>query len=129
MRGMSKAAKAEAYDALARERDVHREFVWLIANGYEPDAVETVEHDGDTYEFKLYGARRLCGGLAVKVFKSPGQSHSVEIWYFDDWFQTMRNWPYGDFYTECKIAAERLSVARHRIFECEQATTRDSRSS
>ena len=118
MRKMSKAAKAEAYYALRADNAILSEVLWHMVNGYAPNATEIVERlDGDMYKFQLYGALRANGGTLVKVFCSPGQSNSVEVFTFDDWLRTMATWPHGDFYTECRIAADKLRMARNRLYE------------
>ena len=120
---MSKAAKAEAYGALEVERDLWAQLAWHTINGHAPDAIQVVEHDGYTYEYRLYGAERANGGILVSVFHSPGQSASVEVFqvfYFDDWLATMNKWPFGDFYTEVKIAGDKLRMAREKLYATER---------
>lgn len=120
MRPMSKAAKAEAYDALKSDRDTLSEVTWHLLNGHTPDASETISHDGDTYEYQLYGALRMNGGVLVQVFQSPGQSHGITVHRFDDWLATMKDWPYGDFYTDVRNAADKLRITRQRMYDKEK---------
>lgn len=117
---MSKAAKAEAYGALEVERDLWAQLAWHNVNGHAPDAMQVVEHDGDTYEYRLYGAQRANGGILVTVFRSPGQSASLEVFRFDDWLNTMNKWPFGNFYTEVKISADKLRIEREKLYAKER---------
>lgn len=117
MRKMSKAAKAEAYDALKREREVYAELAWLTFNEHKPDAVESFIRDDSEYEFRLYGATRAHGGIVVCVFRHPGQTNGIDAIYFDDWILYTNSLPYGcGNSTEIKIATERLRVERNALY-------------
>ena len=120
MRKMSKAAKANAYDALARERDALSRVAHAVFNGVAPNAIETVIDDAGndrsyvcTYEYRLYGALRADGGTLVQVFRAPNQPAQVQVHVFDDWLTMIEKCPYGiGVSTEIKCAADRLKTAR-----------------
>lgn len=121
MAKMSKATKAERYDSIVSERDLWREVSWCLLNDRKPDFVEEFEHDGDRYEFRLYGAMRAHGGLLVRVFHCEGQSNATDASYFEAWVRSVDKIPYGtDGDTKTKIAAERLSIARRRLYDAER---------
>jgi hypothetical protein len=114
---MSKAAKADAYDALEADRDLLREVMWHVFNGNVPDAVESVVEpdDGGWYEFRLYGVRRARGGVLVQLFHHGGQSSHVDVKTFDDALRWAKDLPFGvGINTEVKIVFERLEAARRR---------------
>lgn len=123
MRKMSKAAKAEGYDKLSTERDLLAVFAWHTVNHHVPDATEVVLDGESTYLFQLYGSMRANGGILAVTFQHPGQANSVDVYNFDDWLRVVAKMPFGiGINTDVKIAAERLSVKRHNIFEKEKET-------
>lgn len=122
-RKMSKAAKAAEYDVVASERSRWAEMTWMLVNHYPPDAVESFIHDGDVYEFRLYGALRGHGGLLMQVFRSDVNQHaSVELYVFDAWARDVAGLPFTDHTTEVKIVAEKLARHRSGLFAAERAS-------
>lgn len=113
---LSKADKVAAHDAIVEHRDSLAQYAWHIVNGHAPDVIETVHYDGDTYTYSLYGVMRANGGLLVSTFTSEGQSTSIiDTCPFDDWYRRLDKLPYGHNFTETKIAADKLFIARSRI--------------
>jgi len=128
MRKMSKAAKAEAYDQVAAELEVYKRLSFMLINntgphGFTPDAIETVRELNDpgcVHEFRLYGCTRADGGTLVYIMHSDVNRHaSVHAHRFDDWYQTLHGigWGVGGTLCEIKHAAERLFMARKRVYE------------
>ena len=124
MRKMSKADKAAGYLALLEECNTYKLVTYFWINGILPDAAEVVALDDEVQEFRLYGALRADGGTLVAIHRVDGQPASAEAIRFDEWVQRCAKLPYGDRYTDIKIACERLQAARRQIYDREIEKTR-----
>ena len=112
---LTKKAKLEGYDRLASERDALATYAWHMANGHEPDAVETVDgrDPGESYTLALYGASRADGGTLVSTFRYPGQFASVTAKRFDEAYRACMAIPAGCHeYLPFKVAMDRLRQAQ-----------------
>ena len=118
MRGMSKAAKAEAYDALRKDRDAAQEIATALLTGEEPDATAHICEDVDgEYEFRLYRCLRAHAGIVVEIYRHCDQKASISIRHCDDFLATINRLPYQGFFTDLKIAADTLRRARAEIYQ------------
>lgn len=130
---MSKAAKAEAYDYLNDQNFVYRSLLHKLFNGDAPDAVERfTDRDGYECEFRLYASLAAHGGLIAVLNHNPRcEARSlVEAALFERWDSAVAELPFdGDPNSTTsmrKIAAERLRMARSRIYERERERTSDT---
>jgi ribosomal protein L2 len=118
---LSKKAKCEQFDAIAKERDLWQQLANALINGREPDAVEEVIEDAgecyNRYEFRLYDALRANGGIVATISHIPGQSAYVAVALFEDWVKSLDNVPHGiGLNTQIKIAGERLASRRRAMY-------------
>lgn len=130
MRGMSKKAKADSYDALRDERDAYASFARYAVEAVQPGAIECVNRndtDGGEYEYRLYCPMRADGGLIVAIWRYPGQRPNVECKLFDAWLRGIASLPDGAGYLDIKIAAERLRRARSAQIARHNAAALESR--
>jgi hypothetical protein len=124
MRKMSKAAKAEAYDAVKTELSLYQEYAWHLVNNEPADASENIVDSVFTYgcrtEFLLYGAFRASGGV-IAIIQHDGHSNSLTLESFDNWLIKCNALPYGiDHITAIKIVAERMAITRRKLFNGEE---------
>lgn len=126
MRKMSKAAKADAYDALESECSSLRGLAHLMINESDPpmERVCVDRYDerlgvSEQYELRLYGATRADGGTLLTLFHYPGQSITVSSYHFDTWLRNANETlPYGiGLNTEIRIAADKLRQARSKLLD------------
>lgn len=124
---MSKAAKAAAYDALSHERDLYALLVHFYENNIVQDATEVVVDGDSVYLFHLYQVMRGNGGTLVRVHRCDGQAANVDVSTFDDWLTATGKMQHdGRVFTDVKIAADKLRLARQRIYDAEKARGNDS---
>jgi hypothetical protein len=124
---MSKAAKAEAYDELARERDTWQQLAYFLVNrngpyGFDYEAREVIDTDDGEVEFRLYACDRSNGGTLAILSHTKDVPHvGLGVAVFDDWLLRIKALPYGsDDRNAIKLAAERLEVKRRQLYAAKE---------
>ena len=78
-----------------RDRAARTAHIYLMAlhlsQTTTPDASETVCLGDDRYRIDVYGSDRADGGIVVQRFIHPGQSDTIDAWYYDEWRQGCRD--------------------------------------
>lgn len=114
-RKLSRAALEEELSRVRRAYDVHTIAMYEMANHPEPDASETIvpeNYPHQHYELRLYGARRVDGGLVVTVYTCPGQPKHVDV----DWLDDMA-YPSLPDYLPFRSAVERFKIVRSFLID------------
>jgi hypothetical protein len=119
MRKMSKAAKAEAYDALDRERALLAEFAYFMVNAdtLPPDARHTDDESNCVTEYRLYGVDRSHGGLLAIIVDERGLHRSVRVHDFEEWLRDVKAMSHHDSTYPAKVAAETLERIRRMSWQ------------
>lgn len=107
----SKAELLERLPKLETQNFLMSRYISDTLNGVQPDAVETVEHEGRTYRYQLFRAVHAHGGYLVCIENDPGINKQFSICYFDNFLADTYN---SGRYFMCNVKS-RLNSTRYRL--------------
>lgn len=110
MRQPSKMVARSTLNETTRQLNACERYIHLLANGEKPAAVESWQDGAGIATYELWGPLDASGGLIVSKWSHPHQSTSVGVMYYEDAV------PQGYAPLECRLAYERLSIARNAYY-------------